>query len=162
MGARERSSRDDGFTLMELVIVVIIIGILATIAIAVFLTQREKAERSSAISSARNTLTLAESIRFDDPVFPGDPNVYTEEGGSGFTFTDGPSTGPTVVSIATFWNGTEEPEGPVLVATARGGGRCFWVRRAVGEDPARGFVGADGDPCDASDTGLLTAPDTGW
>jgi type IV pilus assembly protein PilA len=44
------TDRDDGFSLVELLIVIIIIGILAGIAIPVFLGQREKAHDASAQS----------------------------------------------------------------------------------------------------------------
>lgn len=157
MGAMGRSSREDGFTLLELVIVAIIIGILATIAIAVFLGQRDKAERSSAISSARNTMTLAEAIRLDDPTYTEDPSAYEAEGGRGFTFVNGPSTGPTVVSIATF------DSDRIVVIASRGGGRCYWVRREVGENPVRGYDGlSDGETCTAEDTALENASGAGW
>lgn len=47
-------ARQDGFTLIELLVVVVIIGVLASIAIPTFLSQREKAYRSQAVSDMRN------------------------------------------------------------------------------------------------------------
>jgi prepilin-type N-terminal cleavage/methylation domain-containing protein len=44
--------RDDGFTLVELLVVVLIIGVLAAIGLAVMLNQREKAQDSVAKSAA--------------------------------------------------------------------------------------------------------------
>lgn len=51
---RGRSSDEEGFTLVELLVVTIIIGILATIAIQVFLEQRRKGFDAAAQSDLRS------------------------------------------------------------------------------------------------------------
>ena len=57
--------RNKGFTLIELMIVVAIIGILALIAIPNFINLRQKAYDASAKSAGRNA-KLAEEVYFND------------------------------------------------------------------------------------------------
>ena len=82
MLARIRKSideKDECFTLIELLVVIIIIGILAAIAIPVFLNQRKKGWDSQAKSDARNLATLEETAFTDS-------NYYVV-GGSATTTT---------------------------------------------------------------------------
>jgi type IV pilus assembly protein PilA len=64
---RKRFARDDeeGFTLIELMVVVLIIAILLAIAIPTFLGARERAQDRAAQSDLRNTLT-AEKVHYTD------------------------------------------------------------------------------------------------
>ena len=57
---------DKGFTLIELMVVVLIIAILLAIAIPTFLGAQNKAKDRSAQSSARNALTNAKTIFADN------------------------------------------------------------------------------------------------
>ena len=64
---KNRLQREDkGFTLIELMVVVLIIAILIAIAIPTFLGARGRAQDRAAQSSLRNTVTAAKAIYTDD------------------------------------------------------------------------------------------------
>ncbi len=63
---RIRRENEDGFTLIELMVVVLIISILIAIAIPTFLGAREGAQDRGAQSNLRNSLTSAKVLFADD------------------------------------------------------------------------------------------------
>jgi type IV pilus assembly protein PilA len=67
---RERAASESGFTLVELLVVMLILGILAAIAIPTFFNQRDKARDADAKTLARTSETAMETY-------------FTEEGNYG-------------------------------------------------------------------------------
>jgi type IV pilus assembly protein PilA len=64
---RQRMTRDEsGFTLVELLVVMLIIGLLAAIAIPAFFNQRDKARDSQAKTYARTAETAIETYATDN------------------------------------------------------------------------------------------------
>ena len=65
-GMRKRAAGEAGFTLVELLVVMLILGILAAIAIPSFFNQTQKANDASAKSAAKTAQTAMETYRTDN------------------------------------------------------------------------------------------------
>lgn len=66
-----------GFTLVELLIVLLIIGILSAIAIPMFLGQREKAQRAEAQQNLQSLRALMEQYNNENGSYPTAASPYT-------------------------------------------------------------------------------------
>ena len=94
-GAREVHRHEQGFTLIELMMVVLIIAILVAVLVPVFLGASNRAKDRAMQSSLRNALIAAKTVYSDKADYTqADPAALTTATGVGsLTFVDG-STAP--------------------------------------------------------------------
>jgi type IV pilus assembly protein PilA len=90
---------EEGFTLLELLIVVMVLGVLAAIALPAFLSQQDKGKDASAKSAARNLATAVESCRQGKDSYS-DCNEASELGSEGQGYSWGTAPGQVTVASA--------------------------------------------------------------
>lgn len=104
---RRMAKEEEGFTLIELMVVILIIAILMAIAIPTFLGAQERAQDRGAQSNLRNALTAAKTIATDNSgTFTSDgttaiTDVNMETAEPSLTYVDGdPVVVPAVGNVA--------------------------------------------------------------
>lgn len=152
---------DKGFTLIELMVVVLIIAILLAIAIPTFLGAQNKAKDRSAQSSARNALTNAKTLYADaGSYFGADASALLKsEPSLTFEAAAASSTGAKDVSVLTSGDATtvgQQWAGAVLSDT----GTCFFIFDSVAAGGGTKYGQAPGDKLTCKAT--TTAPTGGW
>ncbi|MCH7584256.1 MAG: type II secretion system protein [Acidobacteria bacterium] len=151
-----RFDNSEGFTLIELMVVLMTIALLIAIAIPTFLGSRDNAQDTAAHVTLRTASKDAYLVVLEQGSLPGRPALLallpTLEPNIDWMDHKDSSTGPRQVSIAKI--GQE-----LTMAALSESGSCFWLRVMDGSPVAQGFVEAAAT-CEAFD--YRQTADTGW
>ena len=146
---RDRRKSEEGFTLIELMVVVLIIAILIAIAIPTFLGAQNRAKDRAAQSSLRNALTSAKTLYTDTSSYLTATPAALEDVEPSLTFQAPASAGPKVVSVL-------NTSADVITFAARSAsGNCYFLRDTA-TGPGTEFAAGSGATCDAAAPGTLS------
>jgi type IV pilus assembly protein PilA len=130
--------RDDGFTLIEMLVVCLIIAALAAIALPVFLGQQSKAQDADAKSNARNLVSHVEACEASSEDYTL-CDTAVELGTTGLPLVDGAPTADGTVGVAATTRTTF-----TITAQSRHKSGTFSIARTAGGTVVHACTGTSG------------------
>ena len=151
---RQRQNREDeGFTLIELMVVVLIIAILIAIAIPTFLGARTRAQNRAAQSSLRNALTAAKTAYTDNSDYSLSTDVQLPSIEPSLQYVDGATasadttvagvTYPSFKVVSVSVTSVAGTDNQIWSAAALSkSGTCYWIKDVATGASAGTFFGS--------------------
>jgi len=130
--------RDDGFTLVEVLVVCLIVALLAAIALPTFLGQQHKAQDADAKSNARNLVSHVEACEAASEDYSL-CDTAAELGSTGLPLVDGAPVADATVGVA-----SASRTGFTVTAQSRHNSNTFSIRRTAGGAVERICTGSGG------------------
>lgn len=148
---RRRLESEEGFTLIELTVVLLILGILLTIAVPSYLSFKDRAYKTAARADVAQTMRSVNAYAADNfPGAPNDPDANSADNGY---------TGITLAALATKYdaNISTVPGAPYVINPAgfTGSATDFCLTAAVGR-----WIAAQHGPGGTPQIGTLFTPGT--
>src|SRR5881227_2176275 len=138
---RRQKGQEEGFTLIELMVVVLIIAILIAIAIPTFLGARQRAQNRSAQSNIRNALTAEKTTYTDTQVYTSTSATLTAIEPTLTYVTGIPAKGTREVYVNV--NGAGDK---VVLGAQSASGNCYWVQDTA-NNPSAGTLWSTSTSC---------------